>query len=142
MKKIPLFASAVLVAALAGCASGTPAGPGTPQSISGTWKLSTQTDATGELDLADQAITLSISNKRGEGRAPCNGYGFELDRTATGPVVLTPGPHTMMACAEQNLMDVENRYLAAIDKVDYADLKGHTLVLSGKGVTLTYSSAD
>jgi len=144
------IAALVVGLALGGCASGgaetpTPPAPRTPtivpggQSIAGNWQLASGTDGTGTMILDADAITLKISGSEAGGKAPCNGYGFHLSSSSTGPVVVTRGVATAMACVDPDRMALEARYLAAFGRITEAALDGGRLILTGTDITLRFT---
>jgi heat shock protein HslJ len=146
------LAALVIALALGGCASGgtetpMPPVPHTPttvpggQSIAGNWQLASGTDGKGAMTLDSDAITLKISGSGAGGKAPCNGYGFHLSSASTGPVVVTRGVATDMACVDPDRMVLEARYLAAFGRVNEAALKDGRLILTGTDVTLQFTKS-
>jgi heat shock protein HslJ len=144
------LAALVIALALGGCASGgaetpTPPTPHTPtivpggQSITGNWQLASGTDGKGAMTLDSDAITLKISGSGAGGKAPCNGYGFHLSSDSTGPVVVTRGVATDMACVDPDRMALEARYLAAFDRITEAALESDRLILTGTDVRLQFT---
>jgi heat shock protein HslJ len=144
------LAALVITLTLGGCASGgaetpTPPAPHTPtsepggQSIAGSWQLASGTDAQGAMTLGNDVITLKISGSGAGGKAPCNGYGFHLSSNSTGPIVVTRGVATDMACVDPDGMALEARYLAAFNRITRAALEGGRLVLTGTDVTLQFA---
>jgi heat shock protein HslJ len=130
---------------LGGCASTPDAiggpGPAFHQPLTGTWTLTSGTDAQGTMGIQDTVVTLTLDGKKSHGTGPCNGYGVEVVGD-TGAVTITEGVHTEMACTQQYRNALETRYFAALAKVDHAAYVGKSLVLSGTGVELDFARAD
>jgi heat shock protein HslJ len=157
-------ALAVLVVglALAGCASSshesapspsstntmpvvpTPAPTNPPaagDSITGNWKLIGATDAKGTFDLDASSITLRVDGSNSGGKAPCNNYGLRITGDTVGPITITRGVQTQMACQDPEQNALELRYLGAINRITTAGLKAENLVLTGAGVQLDFAPA-
>lgn len=152
----------VLALGLAGCASGsggssvptssaphtpTPSRTPTPSStaspaaheIAGKWQLASGTDAQGSLSIGNERVTLTVNGADSGGQGPCNSYGVHLSSSRTGPITVTRGIQTQMACADPDRMILEKRYFAALNNATQAELDGGSLVLSGAHISLRYS---
>jgi len=133
-----------LGAVLSGCASGG-ASP-TPQDLEGSWVLTSAADADGSIELGEAEVTLDLASGPGgnalavSGSAACNSYNGAM--TVDGDsVTLGPLSTTLMAC-EEELMEVESSYLAALEGVTAAEVDDDTLTLSGDDSELVYSRAS
>lgn len=119
---------AILVALLAGCSAATPTGNA---ALEGEWSLTSLGGAA--IDPAVQ-VTLRFDGGNVTGNAGCNGirgdYSRDRDSLKFGPLARTkrlcPGPR----------MDVEERVLTALAKVDSLEVTASTLVLTGGGEPL------
>jgi heat shock protein HslJ len=153
---VALLGSALLVLALAGCAGavgtgdgsgnsstggGSTSGSGTAQSITGSWQLTSGTDAQGAMTLGTAAVTFTINGASSGGRGGCNAFGAKTTGSTTGAITIVVGIHTDMACVDPDIMSTEGRYFAALDKVTNAALDNGTLTLTGGGDTLVFSKA-
>lgn len=81
-------------------------------------------------------ITLSLGGDGAlHGKAPCNRY-FGKNAAQLPKVQIDGLGSTRMACPE---LDLEGRYLEALQSVHLAEITGESLILSGdKGVTLEF----
>lgn len=137
---------AVLLAALTGslllaaCGGGdvttTPAAPA--DGVGGSWTLVSGSGPGGALTLVDGSpVTLVVKDGQVAGRSACNSYG--------GPVRTSGGfrvgqlAMTEMACADEKVTALESGYLAALSAVTAAQASADRLVLTGAGVTLTFT---
>lgn len=155
---VPLLVAAALVAA--GCGdSSDDAGPaGTPvptvddaggdssddasddapdETVDGDWVLVSGHLDGEEIALVDGwAVTMSIDGDRIGGTAACNGYGgtvaVEDELGLGGPFVVGELSWTEMGC-EPEVMELEQRFLAALGRVDSYEL-ADTLSLAEAGV--------
>ncbi len=150
--------SAILaVLALAGCASPTvsgggsgaggsgaggsgPGGSSTTTPITGNWSLLSGTDSKGAITPPDQAtVTLKLDGRSSGGRGPCNAFGAMASASTTGPLTITLGVHTDMACVEPDYNTTEARYFAALGAIRSASVAGGKLTLTGGGDTLVFA---
>lgn len=136
-----VLATALLAFALSACGGGDvttrpggPAGGG----VDGAWTLVSGSGPGGPLVLVDGApVTLVVAGGEVSGRSACNSYG--------GPVTTSGGFRpgslavTEMACADDRVNTLERAYLDALAAVTDADAGADRLVLSGDGVTLTFT---
>jgi heat shock protein HslJ len=111
--------------------------PRDPGNLSGTeWRLVSTDDTTNVP--ASTVVTIHFEQDVASGIAPCNRYHvpFTVDGTdATVGHVAS----TLMACA-QNVMDIEQRYFNALEKVDTAEIQQARLVLTGPhSIRLVYA---
>ena len=140
--------AAVFVILLAGCSSSSPTGPnaggnspgGDSAELAGEWVLQSGSDDTGNFDLKDSTSTLTLTGGNTGGRTPCNIFGADVTG-GVGEIDITPTFQTEAACADPGLMELEPRYLAALEAVTAATVKNESLVLRGGGVELTFSLA-
>jgi heat shock protein HslJ len=129
-----------------GSGNGNSGGSTSPARITGNWILESAADHKGGMNLEGSTVTLKINGRDSSGQGPCNAYGATVfgktpargALTFTGPVTITVGIHTEMACARQTLNELETRYFAALDDVTSASLVGDELVLLGPGVELDF----
>ncbi|BDZ46799.1 hypothetical protein GCM10025866_27080 [Naasia aerilata] len=90
------------------------------------------------MDLTDADITLSIAEEATTGAGPCNTVDLEVDG-GPGAVAVTIGTLTERACADENLIGVEGRYITVLSNVVFAEAGDTTLVLRGRSGKLTYA---
>ncbi len=129
---IALVATAVL---LAGC--GEQVGTATGDvDLEGSWHLVDARDAAGAFDLADREVTLTAKGTEAGGTSACNLYGGRVD-VAGDSVTISQLGGTEMAC-EPAAMELEQRYLAALQSVERGERTGDSLTLSGPDVTLDF----
>jgi heat shock protein HslJ len=138
---------AVTALALAGCASSPEVtNPGFPvaDDLDGSWRLTSGTDTTGAFDLGDSEITLDLDDRAASGNAGCNTYTGEFGVTVDGGVSFGPLASTKMACSPDSVMDLESRYLAALEAADTAtlDVDGLTLSLNDDVLELVFAEID
>lgn len=129
---------AVLAAAtlsLGGCA--TSGG----DTLEGSWVLSQASDSTGAFDLSTDgsAPTLEFDGEKFSGKAPCNNY-FGTITGGIGTISFGEIGSTRMACTDDALTEIENRYLPALGEVTKAELSGGMLVLTGTDIELHFDS--
>jgi heat shock protein HslJ len=145
----------VLVAALSACAPGGAGGgtTGDPAAgggggggataggvdLEGSWQLVTGRDAEG-IYTVDGSVTLVVAGAGAEGRSACNLYSGVIEREGGDGVRFTGLGGTEMGC-EPALMELEQRYLAALSVVERAARSGATLTLSGPDVALELEPA-
>jgi heat shock protein HslJ len=87
-------------------------------------------------------VTLSFAEDTLGGAGPCNSY-FGDYTVDDGSIEVGPIGSTLRACAEQELMDAEAAYLAALEGThDVDDTDRDRLVLTRDGVHLEYTAAD
>lgn len=104
----------------------------------GRWHLVEAADGASALDLAGGrgGITLRVEGGKAAGTSGCNLYAGRW--RADGSTVRLAGlGGTEMAC-EPAVMDLEQRYLAALASVERGERAGDTLTLSGRGVLLRF----
>ena len=99
-----------------------------PNTIDGSWILTSGYLDGEPFDLVDGwNVTLTIDGDQVSGTAACNGYGGTLttgDRLGgSGPFRVTELSWTEMGC-EPEVMQLEQRYLAALQAVDSYELEG------------------
>ena len=134
---LPALAAAV---ALSACGGGDvttqPAGPA--DGVDGAWTLASGTGPQGALVLVDGSpVTLVVKAGKVSGRSACNSYGGPVttsDGFRTGALAMTE-----MACMDEKVNALEGGYLAALAKVTRAEPSADRLVLTGDGVTLTFT---
>lgn len=164
VKAAALFAAASFsVAALAGCGdkvdsneqstqqSATPVAADAidPDSLIGNWQLVDGHSSAGEITpVPDSPVTLDIeSTDKLSGRI-CNNYNGKLELTADADdptmIFFNTGPmmQTRMACPDEAVTTVEDRYMEAINRVKKAQLEGSDLVLTGDDIELRFAPAS
>src|SRR3954453_9345812 len=104
-----------------------------------TWVLTGGADADGDLAPIDGfPVTLVVDGDRVAGRSACNQYFGPLTVDGDAWSVGLVG-QTMMACDEAT-MDLETRYLRALQGADRAVGDAGGLVLPGPGVELRFAA--
>ena len=102
------------------------------------WALTGGFDADGDLAPIDGSpVTLVVDGDRVAGRAACNQYFGPLTVTGDAWSVGLVG-QTMMACDDAT-MELETRFLRALQTVDRAAEDGDALVLSGPDLELRFA---
>jgi heat shock protein HslJ len=142
---VALLVAIVLAVVLAGCASPRTGdgGTGSPSPITGTWKLLGGSDGSGALLPGDATVTFIFNGRNSGGHGPCNSFGATATGTTTGPVTITLGIHTEIACVggDPDPNTTEARYFAALDNVTTAAMTNGKLVLTGGGDSLQFTRA-
>jgi heat shock protein HslJ len=132
---IPLAAAVSVLAVVAAC-GGTGTGSGGVD-LDGSWRLVSGRDADGSLpDLATRPVTLVVDGEQAGGVSACNHYGGRVEVDGDTVDIGELGG-TEMAC-EPAVMDLEQRYLAALGAVERGERTGGALTLSGPDVALEY----
>ena len=132
-----LLGAALLLTTVAGCGDG---GPGTGQpgpvgvDLDGSWTLVSGRDARGVLDLAGRNVTLRVDGAEAGGTSACNHY-FGTVAVDGDTVTFSGVGGTEMGC-EPAVMELEQRYLAALTAVEHAGRSDTALTLSGPDVEL------
>ncbi|MCU1535547.1 MAG: putative secreted protein [Glaciihabitans sp.] len=131
---------AVLLLALTGCASGGPHVDMAPNPrLAGEWWLVSGSDGSGKLDLGSTLITMTLGG-RNAGRTPCNDYGINFSGTES--LVF---PHVAFTkarlCETTPLQDLEARYIAALEHVQYVRVTANNLTLTAPHIILDFSRA-
>jgi hypothetical protein len=124
---------------LAGCSA---LGIGSGAGLSGDWGLVSGEDTAGDFDLAVAGITMIVQGDAISGVAACNTYGG----TVVGTVAEVEQPlrveqlfQTEMACLDEGVMELEQRYLDALAGVTSARrLDSDTVELIGPSVRLEF----
>lgn len=124
---------------IAGCSA---LGIGSGAGLGGDWGLVAGDDATGAFDLSIGGITMIVQGDRVSGTAACNTYGG----TIVGNVTDTEQPlsveqlfQTEMACLDDGVMELEQRYLDALAAVTTARrIDADTVQLTGPDVRLEF----
>lgn len=127
---------AAVTVTLAACAGGGPGGAA--PDLDGNWRLVQGSGPGGEVPvLPDHPITLDIDGASWSGTAACNTYSGEValrgDRVEIGGFAVTE-----MACMDDDVMDAEAAYLAALTAVEQAELASDELVLTGPATALRF----
>ncbi len=112
-----------------GCASGAAATPtSTASTLAGThWKLAS-IGATPAVPGASVTLELG-TDERASGRAGCNSYGGAYSQNGN-LLAFKQLVSTMMACADDNLMQQEQHYLQALNAANRFTLTGDRLTIS------------
>jgi heat shock protein HslJ len=139
----PLLVASAIVFALVGCTSAPRAADSSPDPrLRGEWELSAAQDAYGPLNLWSTAITLTVSDTAHTGgRASCNPYRAHITGSL-GVIYLTVVGHETSTCSNQTLLDLESRYLAALDNVHRASIRQDSLTLTGRKISLRFTRAQ
>jgi heat shock protein HslJ len=136
-----LLISLVLVTCAddAGGGGGATGGDADPSGLTGVvWTLtSASIDSMTDGISSSARVTIEFEDDQAHGAAACNSYGGRYRAGDDGTLSFEAFAVTEMAC-EQPLMSIESAYLAALADVDSFRIEG-SLVLSGSGVTLTFS---
>lgn len=131
------FAVTVLLAA-GGCGDTDPSSGGVD--LGGSWRLVDGRDDAGDLDLSGREVTLAVDGAEVGGTSACNLYGGRVDVSGT-QVSFTDLGGTEMAC-DPPVMELEQRYLTALQAVERGHRDGDHLVLSGPDVRLELTVAE
>ncbi len=122
----------LLVLVLAACGGGEASSDGSSAvDPDGDWVLIDGMDT-----IADFPITLSIEGNQVSGRAACNSYGGTIRINGTA-VAISELFQTEMGC-QPEVMEAEQRFLAALASVDNFSVDGTRLTLSGSGAGLGF----
>jgi len=105
--------------------------------MDGEWQFTAGSDAAGDIVVNGVPVTLLLSQGSVSGQAPCNTYtgGVSDD---DGTLYFSPIAQTLMAC-DDTLMDLESRYLAALQTSDAGSVEGEQLTLTGPGTSLQFT---
>lgn len=153
---IAIGAAAMMVLGVSSCAPSTvigggsgpggsgpggsgPGGSSTTTSILGTWTLVKGTDDKGSISPDGAVVTLTLNGASSGGQGPCNAYGARSSTATTGPITITVGIRTEMACTEPSRNLTEARYFAALAKIRTASISSNQLALTGGGDTLFFT---
>jgi heat shock protein HslJ len=127
-----------LALSLTGCASSAVADDSAPE---GTWMLVSASDAAGPLPVAAGPVTLVIDDG-GVGGEVCNLYGGDITgsfgHTSPRDITIREVFSTQMWCEADGLMDLESRYLQALESATKGQLIEGSLVLVGDDVRLRF----
>jgi heat shock protein HslJ len=105
--------------------------------LDGSWRLVSGRDGDGTLpDLENRLVTLVVDGEQVGGVSACNHYGGRVEVDGDTVRISELGG-TEMGC-EPDVMDLEQRYLAALGAVESATRTGEELTLSGPDVALEY----
>lgn len=112
---------------------------GSPPDLDGAWELARGTGPDGPVPLVETApVTLVIEGTRWGGTAACNTYGGDV-RIDDGQVTTDGFAVTEMYCMDEDVMESERAYLAALLVVDRVEADAATLVLSGPDTELNFA---
>lgn len=133
------LAAVLLATTLTACGGGVSVSPGAPpEGVDGSWTLVSGRGTGGPLALFDGAsVTLVVKGREISGDAACNMYSGKASRT--GGFRVRETAVTEMGCLDDRLGTLESAYLDALWKVTRAEPSADRLVLTGDGVTLTFS---
>ena len=139
--------AAALLTATAACGdqsgpagSGSGSGSGSSISLTGAWQLTSGTVDGTALDLGvPRPVTLTVDGTKASGSSACNLYFSDLT-VSGGTVTFGTIGGTEMAC-QDDLMNLEGKYLSALARVTGGSRAGETLILTGDGVRLEFGSA-
>ncbi len=134
-----VLAAAVAAALAAGCGDRVGTADAAGVDLAGRWHLVAGSDERGRLDLADREVTLFVDGDEVSGTSACNQY-FGTVAVDGDTVDVSGLGGTEMAC-EPPVMDLEQRYLAALAALDRAVRTGDELALEGPDVSLRLSLA-
>lgn len=126
-------------AVLAGCSA---LGIGSGAGLGGDWGLVSGDDPAGDFDLSVADVSMTVQGDAISGVAACNTYGG----TVIGSVAEVEQPlrveqlfQTEMACLDDGVMELEQRYLDALAAVTSARrINADTVELIGPGVRLEF----
>lgn len=106
--------------------------------LDGDWELAAGTGPEGPVAVLDRApVTLTIDGPDWGGTSACNSYGGSVQMD--GGRLTTDGfAVTEMACVDDEVMQTEQRFLAALVEVTDATVDDDVLVLSGSSSQLTF----
>ena len=128
---------------LAACSSSNDKGaaatePATLASAAGTWVLESGKDGDATIKPVGQApVTLTIdADGAVSGSGGCNNLMGSIEIAEGGDITLSPLGRTQMYCEAE--METEDAFVAALEKVDHAEVTADTLKLSGSGVELDF----
>ncbi|MEY4396690.1 MAG: hypothetical protein RLZZ40_446 [Actinomycetota bacterium] len=112
----------------------------TAQHISGQWTLTTASDATGDIDVSPTALVVTIDDKTINGKV-CNGFGG--DYTLNGATVKVGSlAQTEMYCTTPDgIMELESRFLTALNHANTVHFEGTNLVLTGVDIRLVFAQS-
>ena len=129
-----LFALALATA----CGEAAPLSGEPPEQLDGDWQLVEGHGPDGQIPIVEgHDITLSIDDDDWGGRAACNSYGATVE-VASGSVHITELHRTEMACVEDGVMESEQAYLAAFERVSGFTVTEDELTLHGTDVGLGF----
>ncbi|HEX4443305.1 MAG TPA: META domain-containing protein [Galbitalea sp.] len=134
--------AALVVAALllAGCSSPRDEG-GPDPAMRGQWELISATDGAGPISLANQLISLTIAgDNTTAGRSTCSDYTARVYGTQENLWITTTLPRAEH-CGIQAQQDIEQRYIADLNRVRSSTVVGGVLDLLAPGVDLRYQRA-
>jgi heat shock protein HslJ len=116
--------------ALAGCASTPSTSSGESPDIDGDWVLVSGADAGGDFPVDGAPVTLVVADGLVSGTGPCNSFTGSVDTSGEFPR-FSAIASTKMACTDDSVMDLEQRFFAALEAVDDGDATDDGLTLSG-----------
>ncbi len=123
------IALALVTMAVAAACSGT--SPGSPEGVD--WTMRSMAGDRGLVDaLAGAAPTLRLDGERASGTAGCNRYAASYT-LAGSSLSFGPIAATKMFCADDGVMEQEDRYLSLLDTVDGWSIDEGQLILEAGG---------
>lgn len=108
------------------------------RALDGDWILTSGRDGDGGFELSPRSkITLALDGESLAGVAACNEHGGAVD-VDDNQINADPMNVTAMHCSGDRVMELEARYLDALEAVETYDLEDDVLTLSGPETELTY----
>lgn len=133
---IALLASLLAACGSSGATTTPPASTGVDPV--GSWQLSAgSVDGRAFQLLEDHPVTVMIDASAIAGRSACNQYGARLQIAGDGVRIEELGG-TAMGCMPNEVMDLEQAYLAALGRVRAIEVIAGRLALRGDGVDLRF----
>jgi heat shock protein HslJ len=128
----------LVLTACGGAGTGDAGSDGAAGDLDGSWELVRGSGPDGAVPLVDSApITLVIDGTQWGGVAACNSYGGEV-QVGGGQLTSTGYAVTEMYCMDEDIMDAERAYLAALQAATEVSLTSGELVLTGPDVELVF----
>lgn len=109
-------------------------------SVEGAWQLQSGTHNGEPIPIVDShPITMTLESGQIGGTAACNGYGGEYQLSGSEFSIEGGFAVTEMACAPEEVMESEQRFLDALAEVGSVELQNGSLVLSGSSTELIFT---
>ena len=139
VRHLILTAATLLALALAtACGEAAPVTGEPPEELDGDWRLVEGHGPDGQIPIVEgHDITLSIEDGDWGGTAACNSYSATVE-TDSGSLRVTELLQTEMACPGTGVMESEQAYLAAFDRVSGFTVTEDELTLHGTDVGLGF----
>lgn len=77
-------------------------------------------------------VTINFQDGQASGVAACNQYGGAYTYSPDGDFTLSQMMMTLMACLDNDLMELESAYLQVLGGVNFAKVDGDQLILTGE----------